>query len=151
LCNRLFEKFPHAVITANGVFAVHGGIPENVYSLQQIADLDKHGLEQLLWNDPRPEIQGFIPNEERDPLGLSGVKCFGENVTEKFLGAIGAKVLLRAHETLGGTGYAIFSKSVLSIFSAKYGRTDWKRAYIDTDLSRRIDDADSLTPDIRLF
>jgi hypothetical protein len=151
LCNRLFEKFPHAVVTANGIFAVHGGIPENVSTLRQIADLHEEGLQQLLWNDPRPEIRGFENNYERDSLGLSGIKCFGDDVTEKFLKAIGAKVLLRAHEHFGGAGYMALSKRVLSIFSAKYGRLDWKRAYIDTDLSKRVEDTDSLVPDIQLF
>jgi hypothetical protein len=151
LCNRLFEKFPHAVVTANGIFAVHGGIPENVSTLRQIADLNEEGLQQLLWNDPRPEIRGFENNYERDSLGLSGIKCFGEDVTEKFLKAIGAKVLLRAHEHFGGAGYVALSKKVLSIFSAKYGRLDWKRAYVDTDLSKRVEDTDSLVSDIQLF
>jgi hypothetical protein len=151
LCNRLFEKFPHAVITANGIFAVHGGIPENVSTLRQIADLDENGLEELLWNDPRPEIRGFEPNYGRDPLGLSRIRIFGEDVTEKFLKAIGAKILLRAHEHFGGAGYVALSKRVLSIFSAKYGRSDWKRAFIDTDLSRKIESTESLTPDIKLF
>jgi hypothetical protein len=151
LCNRLFEKFPHAVMTANGILAVHGGIPEKVSSLHQIGNLDENGLRQLLWNDPRPEIRGFQPNFDRDPSGLTRIKIFGEDVTEKILEAVGAKVLLRAHENLGGTGYLTLSKRVLSIFSAKYGRLGWKRAYIDTDLSKRLENAHSLIPDIRLF
>jgi hypothetical protein len=151
LCNRLFENFSHAVITANGIFAVHGGIPENASTLRQIADLDENGLQQLLWNDPRPEIQGFKPNYDRDPSGLTRIRIFGEDVTERFLKAVGAKVLVRAHENLGGTGYMTLSKMVLSIFSSRYGRLGWKRAYIDTDLSREVEDADSLVRDIRLF
>jgi hypothetical protein len=151
LCNRLFEKLPHAVVTANGIFAAHAGIPENVSTLRQIADLTENGLQQLLWNDPRPEIRGFENNYERDPLGLSEIKCFGEDVTEKFLKDIRAKVLVRAHEHLGGTGYMAVSKKILSIFSAKYGRREWKRAYVDTDLSKKIENVDSLFPDIKLF
>jgi len=151
LCNRLFEKLPHAVITANGILAVHGGLPEKVSTLQQIANLDENGLEQLLWNDPRPEIHGFEPNYDRDPSGLTGIRVFGEDVTERFLKAVGAKVLVRAHETLGGTGYLALSKDVLSIFSARYGRREWKRAYIDTNLSKEVKDTDSLVQDIKLF
>jgi protein phosphatase len=151
LCNRLFEKFPHAVITANGILAVHGGIPEKVSSLHELANLDENGLQQLLWNDPRSRILGFQPNYERDPSGLSGIKIFGEDVTEKFLKTIGARFLIRAHENLEGTGYMVVSKMVLSIFSSNYGRPGWRRAYIDTDLSRNPKDIGSLAQDIRLF
>jgi hypothetical protein len=151
LCNRLFEKFPHAVITENGIFAVHGGIPEDVTTLRQIADLEGTKLGQLLWNDPRPEIHGFEQNYGRDPVGLSEIRYFGDDVTEKFLKRIGAKALVRGHEYYEGEGYTAVSRRVLTIFTAKYGRPDWKRAYIDTDLSRRIDDANSLIPDIKLF
>jgi diadenosine tetraphosphatase ApaH/serine/threonine PP2A family protein phosphatase len=151
VCNRLFEKFPHAVISANGIFAAHGGIPEKVSTLLQIANLDDNGLEQLLWNDPRPEILGFEPNFDRDPSGLTGIRIFGEDVTERFLKAVGAKVLLRAHENLGGTGYLVFSNRVLSIFSARYGRAGWKRAYLETDLSKEVKDTSSLVQDIRIF
>jgi hypothetical protein len=151
LCNRLFERFPHAVMTANGIFAAHGGIPENVSTLEQVADMDGNRLEQLLWNDPRPEIDGFEQNYERDPMGITSIKCFGDNVTKKFLKSIGAKILVRGHEYFGGSGYMAVSRRVLSIFSAKYGRPDWRRAYIDTDLSKEIEDVDSLIPDIRVF
>jgi hypothetical protein len=151
LCNKLFEKFPHAVATANGIFATHGGIPENVSTLTQVASLDGNELEQLLWNDPRPEIHGFEQNYGRDPMGLSAIKYFGDDVTAKFLKGIGAKVLVRAHEYFSGSGYMALSGKVLTIFSAKYGRPDWKRAYIDTDLSKEIEDVDSLIPDIQLF
>jgi hypothetical protein len=151
LCNRLFEKFPHAVITANGIFAVHGGIPEKALTLHEMANLDDNELTQLLWNDPRPEIRGFEPNYDRDPSGLTGIRIFGEDVTERFLKAVGAKVLLRAHENLEGAGYAIFSRRVLSIFSARYGRPGWKRAYLDTDLSKTVENTDSIAEDIRLF
>jgi diadenosine tetraphosphatase ApaH/serine/threonine PP2A family protein phosphatase len=151
LCNRLFEKLPHAVVTANGIFAAHGGIPENVSTIAQVADLDGDELEQLLWNDPRPEIEGFEQNHGRDPMGLTSIKYFGDDVTTRFLNGIGAKILVRGHEYYGGSGYMAVSKRVLTIFSAKYGRPDWKRAYIDTDLSKDIEDVNSLIPDIRLF
>jgi predicted phosphodiesterase len=153
LCNRLFDKFPHAVFTANGIFAVHGGIPENVSTLRQIADLKDLGdkLGQLLWNDPRPEIHGFRPNDGRDPFGMSKIRYFGDDVTERFLTGIGAKVLVRGHEYYQGDGYAEVSRRVLTVFTASYGRPGWKRAYIDTDLSKPIMDASSLIPDIRVF
>ena len=151
LCNRLFEKFPHAVVSANGIFAAHGGIPEKVTTLEQVANLEGDKLQQLLWNDPRPEIDGFEQNLERDPMGLTSIKYFGDNATEEFLKSIGAKILVRGHEYFGGAGYVAVSRRVLSIFSAKYGRPDWKRAYIDTDLSKDIEDVDSLIPDIKVF
>jgi hypothetical protein len=151
LCNRLFEMFPHAIVTANGIFAVHGGIPQNVTSLEEVAELDGNRLEQLLWNDPRPEINGFEQNYGRDPTGLTSIKYFGDDVTKGFLKNIGAKILVRGHEYFGGSGYMAVSTRVLSIFSAKYGRPDWKRAYIDTDLSKQIVDVDSLIPDVRLL
>nr|MDO8099024.1 metallophosphoesterase family protein [Candidatus Njordarchaeota archaeon] len=151
LCNRLFDKFPHAVVTGSGIFAVHGGIPENVSTLRQIADLEGDKLGQLLWNDPRPEIHGFEQNYGRDPLGLSEIRYFGDDITEKFLKEIGAKVLVRGHEYFEGMGYMVVSKRVLTIFTAKYGRPDWKRAYIDTNLSKKIENTDSLVPDIQLF
>jgi len=151
LCNRLFDKFPHAVVTGSGIFAVHGGIPENVSTLRQIADLEGDKLGQLLWNDPRPEIHGFEQNYGRDPLGLSEIRYFGDDITKKFLKEIGAKVLVRGHEYFEGMGYMVVSKRVLTIFTAKYGRPDWKRAYIDTNLSKKIENTDSLVPDIQLF
>nr|MDO8134233.1 metallophosphoesterase family protein [Candidatus Njordarchaeum guaymaensis] len=151
LCNKLFDKFPHAVFTGNGIFAVHGGIPEKVSSLKQIADLEGEKLGQLLWNDPRPEIHGFEQNYGRDPLGLSEIRYFGNDITERFLKGVGAKVLVRAHEYFEGTGYMAVSKRVITIFTAKYGRPDWKRAYIDTDLSKKIGNVSSLVPDIQRF
>jgi len=108
----LFQLLPHSAITSNGAFLVHGGIPVKVWGL---ADIDKcriDVLEELLWNDPSEEVEGWSPS----PRGAG--KLFGRKVTEGFLGFNDMKVIIRGHEPCEGHKFNHGGR-VITLFSRK--------------------------------
>src|SRR6266487_3474369 len=69
---------------------------------------------QLLWNDPRDMIEGFIPSVRGD-----GAYYYGSDVTEKFLANNSLKGIIRVHEVVDGFREDLDGK-VITIFSSKY-------------------------------
>ncbi|MEM1575634.1 MAG: metallophosphoesterase [Nitrososphaerota archaeon] len=119
---KIFSLLPYAAVINNKVFCVHGGIAENLINLEQIKKIPKGEIDpssslivQILWNDPRENIEGFKPSI-RGP----GIKFFGENVLKNFLKKNNLKIMIRSHEP-PIKGYKIqFNKKLLTIFSCRY-------------------------------
>jgi protein phosphatase len=96
----LFDLMYHGVILENSYLILHGGVPTNFKTMNDIATANKTNaetgyLEEILWNDPR-EIEGSQPSAR----GYG--KYFGKDVTERALKIANAKALIRAHEVCDG-------------------------------------------------
>jgi len=105
----LFERMPHACLIGDALL-VHGGIPKDALSLQDIERPSNELLEELLWNDPSEEVAWAEPS----PRGAGYL--FGHRVTEGFLSANGLKLLIRAHEPCEGFRLN-HNRRVLTLFS----------------------------------
>lgn len=114
--NNLFEDLPGVVFTANGITAVHGGIPnERVGNLQQLNDEEK--LKQMRWNDPNLDHGRMVPNVDRDPEGKEDYVEFGEESFTEFMDDVGAHVMIRSHEPREN-GKIIFNNRLATVFSS---------------------------------
>lgn len=114
--NELFEELPGIVFTANGIMAVHGGIPnEGVNSLQQLNDERK--LRQMRWNDPGFKSKNIVPNKDRDPEGEDDFMEFGEESFVEFMNQVGAQVMIRSHDIEENGAKIIFNGKLVTIFS----------------------------------
>lgn len=109
--NDLFEHLPVMVVLANGVVAVHGGVP--VSEINSLTDLTHdEDIAEIRWNDPTEEIDNFIFNYKRGCYYL-----FGKKVFNNFMKAIGGRVLVRSHEYFSAGYKFLFNHKILSIFS----------------------------------
>ncbi len=97
----LFQEMPHAALIRKELFLVHGGIPVNTTSIDEISAAHmlypkENILEQLLWNDPDDYIGDYVIS----PRGAGYL--FGINVTNNFLQEVGVKAIIRGHEPCEG-------------------------------------------------
>jgi protein phosphatase len=115
-----FQAMPYAVVV-NSYLCLHGGIATSLESVSQIANLpypdinpDDPTAFQLLWNDPRDMIEGFVPSVRGD-----GAFYYGSDVTEKFLEDNSLKGIIRGHEVVDAFREDLGGK-VITIFTSKY-------------------------------
>jgi len=115
-----FQKMPYAVVV-NGYLCVHGGIATGLDHVSQIAGLPTPDLNpddpvafQLLWNDPRDMIEGFLPSVRGD-----GAFYYGSDVTQRFLDTNSLKGIIRAHEVVDGFREDMGGR-VITVFSSRY-------------------------------
>ncbi len=115
-----FQAMPYAVVV-NNYLCVHGGIASGLEDVSQIAGLPSPDLNpddpmafELLWNDPRDMIDGFVPS-----LRGEGAFYFGTDVTEKFLQNNSLKGIIRGHEVVDGFREDMGGK-VITVFSSRY-------------------------------
>jgi len=115
-----FQAMPYAVVV-NNYLCVHGGIASGLEDVSQIAGLPSPDLNpddpmafELLWNDPRDMIDGFVPSLRGD-----GAFYFGNDVTEKFLQNNSLKGIIRGHEVVDGFREDMGGK-VITVFSSRY-------------------------------
>ncbi|WP_455367766.1 metallophosphoesterase family protein [[Eubacterium] cellulosolvens] len=112
----LFDVLYHAAIIPGKYLFVHGGIPSEARSLDEIAFADvthpqTSYLEEILWSDPQDDIQGVAPS----PRGAG--KFFGPDITELTLGILNVKTLIRGHEAFV-EGYSTHHEGkILTLFS----------------------------------
>ena len=147
----LFSYLYNAVYVEERYLMVHGGLPPNLRSLQEIADADKlHPekafLEELLWNDPDEQVQGTCPS----PRGVGSL--FGKTVTQEVLQRLNVKILIRGHES-ARDGYKISHDGrILTLFSRK-GPPYFNDhgAYLELPLAERFGNANQLLPYIHKF
>lgn len=137
--NDFFEKLPGMVVTKNGIFAVHGGIPSvKIHSLRDLND--EEILSEMRWNDPTDETRNFIPNYQR-----GGYYMFGEKIFNKFMKTVNGFVLIRGHE-YNQKGYKLmFSDRLITIFSTgsgsrESGYSDFVLSpkYLEVSLEKKI-------------
>ena len=120
--NDLFSWLSPAALCKK-IFMVHGGIPNNIQTLQDINSLKKGDetendiLGQLLWNDPSEDYPGFEKNWAR---GIH--HTFGEEVFSTFLDKHNLDMVIRAHEVFPDGYKYFFEDKLLSIFSSPHYR-----------------------------
>jgi len=147
----LFAHLYNAVLVEERYLMIHGGLPPQAETIEDLAYAHiKHPkqrlLEDMLWSDPDEMIKGVCAS----PRGAG--KLFGENVTNEALRRFNAKILIRGHEPCE-EGYKIdHNGKVLTLFSRKgppyfnsYG------AYLDVELSEKIENVEQLIPYIHKF
>ncbi|MFN4336536.1 MAG: metallophosphoesterase family protein [Candidatus Nitrosocaldus sp.] len=139
----LFNIMYTGVLVDGLMLVLHGGIPVNMKSLDDVAYAEEmypksSNLEEILWNDPR-DIQGYRPSARG--YGY----YFGKDITEHALGTVNARLLVRAHEPCNG--YKIDHDGlVLTLFSCKEPYGNDKASY----MSISIDEYEALTDDYSL-
>ncbi len=120
-----FAHLPLSVLTWNHIFGVHGGIPistkNEAIHLDEIAQLKRGAINlqdfdfitaQLLWNDPKEEIQGAVPSGRG--IGF----YFGSDKFQQFIDYNNIRVVIRSHEVFQKGYKYFFNKKLISIFSA---------------------------------
>ncbi len=115
-----FQAMPYAVVV-NNYLCVHGGIASGLDDVSQIAGLPTPDLNpdnpmafELLLNDPRDMIEGFVPSVRGE-----GAYYFGTDVTNKFLEKNSLKGIIRGHEVVDGFREDMGGK-VITVFSSRY-------------------------------
>ncbi|WP_373467872.1 metallophosphoesterase [Acidianus infernus] len=116
----MFSVMPYAA-TINGYFCVHGGIARNLEDIKQINSLRRPDVNpddeiafEMLWNDPREELEGFVPN-----IRGEGTYFYGKDVTLKFLERNNLKGIIRGHEAVDGIRFEMDNR-VITVFSSRY-------------------------------
>lgn len=109
---KLFSRLPNMVVTANGIVAIHGGIPkEEVHNLQELKN-NEPLFYQMRWNDPNSNIETTQMSRRGENIYEFGVKPFNQ-----FMDAVGGKIMVRGHE-YPSEGYKLFFNNRLAtIFS----------------------------------
>lgn len=116
----MFSVMPYAAII-NGYFCVHGGIARNLEDVKQINSLRRPDVNpddeiafEMLWNDPREELEGFVPNVRGE-----GTYFYGKDVTLKFLERNNLKGIIRGHEAVDAFRFEMDNR-VITVFSSRY-------------------------------
>jgi len=146
---QLWNWLPIAALVEGKYLLLHGGIPANMHSLEDLARArglhPQHDyLEDILWSDPR-ESSGVSPS----PRGAG--KYFGPDVTKAALSLVGVKTLIRSHEPCDGV-LVHHDGRVLTLFSRK-GAPYHNRcaAYLKINLEQEAMSAYDLAGTARLF
>lgn len=147
----LFEHLYSAVIVEERYLMIHGGLPAQAHTIEDLAYAHirhpKQGfLEEMLWSDPNEMIRGLYAS----PRGAG--KLFGEDITERVLKNFNVKILVRGHEPCEN-GFKINHRGrVLTLFSRK-GPPYFNNcgAYLNVELSERFENAEQLVPHIHKF
>jgi len=147
----LFAYLYNAVIVEERYLMIHGGLPHQAQSIEDLAYAhDEHPkqsfLEEMLWSDPDDTVKDV----QSSPRGAG--KLFGEKVTREMLRKFNVKILIRGHEPCE-TGYKInHNGKILTLFSRKgepyfnaYG------AYLHVRLSDKFENAEELLPYVHKF
>lgn len=109
------NKIPVMALSAKGIVAVHGGIPNS--PINSICDLNGENgqklAEEIIWNDPDPTISGFSKSSRGELIW-----GFGEDVFNRFMTVINAKVMIRSHEPVKNGVKLFFENRLANIFSS---------------------------------
>ncbi|EWG06817.1 MAG: metallophosphoesterase [Candidatus Aramenus sulfurataquae] len=126
----MFAVMPYAALFDGGpddkYLVVHGGIARDLKKVEEIKTLPRPDVNpdnaiafELLWNDPREELDGFVPNIRGD-----GTFFYGKDVTKKFLEENGLKGIIRGHEVADGWRVDVIDDQrdmkVITVFSSAY-------------------------------
>jgi len=112
----LWEYLPYAVLVTGRYLMVHGGVPCNITSLDDVAYAretypSSSTFKELLWSDPI-EANGCFESVR------GAGKLFGENITDEVLRISGVKTIIRSHESCEGVKAQQGGK-ILTVFSRK--------------------------------
>jgi serine/threonine-protein phosphatase PP1 catalytic subunit len=120
----IYDLLPLCALINGKILCLHGGIPQDFDILKklkgkkckdfkEVFKSNAQGIFQIMWNDPKSELEGFS-NSFR---GL-GIKFFGRNAFENFMKYNNLKFLIRAHECFLEGYRWFFNNHLLSIFSS---------------------------------
>ena len=147
----LFGYLYNAVLVEERYLMIHGGLPSQAKTLEDLAYAHvKHPkerlLEDMLWSDPTEMIKGV----RESPRGAG--KLFGENVTNEVLRRFNVKILIRGHEPCRDGFKINHGGKILTLFSRK-GPPYFNihGAYLVVELSQKFENAEQLIPFIHKF
>ncbi len=132
-CRQLFARLPIAAVLNDKYFLVHGGLPIQDVSIEDIERLPRPDelpsneiAFQMLWNDPSDDVEDYGPNIYRGP----GIYFFGPVITRRFLEKHDIEIVIRGHEfTPDGFKYNHNGK-VLTIFTSRARPYAWTKPHI---------------------
>ena len=120
----LYDFLPICAKLNQSILCVHGGIPKDFSILNKIHNLKTRDLKsiykkegdalfQMMWNDPKEDLQGFSQS-----FRGNGIYFFGKDVFNDFLKENKFEFLIRSHECFPEGFRWFFNKKLLSIFSS---------------------------------
>ncbi|KAL3123997.1 hypothetical protein niasHT_003705 [Heterodera trifolii] len=120
LFNQVFAWMPFVGLVGEKILCMHGGISDQIRSLDQLSNLLRPQTEpllrsleiDLLWADPSKSITGVAPNSRG-----AGV-MFGADVVESVRNLLGIDYIVRAHQlVMDGVEY-FADRHLITLFSA---------------------------------
>jgi protein phosphatase len=118
LMNEVFAWLPLVCVIDDVIFCVHGGISRHVTSLHDIQKLtrpiyddDRQPVADLVWSDPHPDCQTY----DQSARGMGA--HFGAKSLETFLGALGMRTLIRAHQCVSSGVSKFADDRLYTVFS----------------------------------
>ena len=147
----LHQRLYTASAVQDKYLIIHGGLPTQARTLDDLAFAHlKHPkqalLEDMLWSDPDEATDQTRPS----PRGAG--KLFGKKMTDETVHRLNFKVLIRGHEPCQ-EGFKInHDGKILTLFSRK-GPPYFNDhgAYLDLNLSERVQEAKQLVHSIHMF
>ncbi len=130
----LFDRLHHSVIVEGKYLILHGGLPQDINSVDEIAYAHQTHprtdcLKEILWNDPRETKEDY-------PSLRGEGRTFGEKLTMDILAKLGVRTLVRSHQPCEGVSVG-HGGNVLTLFSRKgppYYNS--RAAYLEIALSK---------------
>lgn len=114
-----FSEIPLAIRIDKRMLCVHGGIGPSLFSIKQIANLEKpifdfgsELIDPLLWSDPNDSVESFEPSSRGTGF------FFSESVLDEFLNLSNLNILIRAHECVMEGSEPKFHNKLITVFSA---------------------------------
>lgn len=147
----LFNHLYNAVLIKNRYLVIHGGLPAQAKTIEDLAYAHiehpkRRLLEDMLWGDPTEMIKELCES----PRGAG--RLFGENITNEVLKRFDVKILVRGHEPCRGGFKIDHGGKVLTLFSRKgppYFNV--QGAFLSVELSEKFENAEQLIPYIHKF
>ncbi len=139
---KIFAQLPLAAINRDyRVFAVHGGIAENMEYIEKIIELPREKEPenpitfQLLWNDPKETLKGFAPS-----MRGGQARNFGRDAAIEFMTRNNLDLIVRGHEVFPHGFHEFFDGRIMSLFSCRNygGPIAGKALYIADDGEREL-------------
>jgi protein phosphatase len=132
-----FRLLTLITLIKNRLLIVHGGLPTEDIGLtgdfrRSIAIAQENcvynrTMEEILWNDPRPQILDKKRDWDYSRRGIG--RAFGINVTKKWLNMSETKVVVRGHEPC--RGFKIdHNGMIMTLFSCREAYPNFEAAYI---------------------
>ena len=144
-----FDRLHHSVIVEGKYLILHGGLPQDITSIDEIAYAHQTHprighLKEILWNDP-----GERRKDYPSPRGAG--RIFGEKLTIDLLGRLEVRTLIRSHQACEGVSVGQAGR-ILTLFSRKGSPYyNSRAAYLDIALSEGARSGYELARKARFF
>jgi protein phosphatase len=149
--HELFKYLYNAVLVEKQYLIIHGGLPSQAKTIEDLAYAHvehpkQRLLEDMLWSDPTETVEGVCES----PRGAG--RLFGENITDEVLKRFDLKILIRGHEPCRNGFKINHGGKVLTLFSRKgppYFNV--QGAFLNVELFEKFENAEQLIPFIHKF